>query len=162
MLAPHPLHAQYYPRELYEGWKVRLIKGDYQLFPGLTILHTPGHTPGTQSPVVDTKEGKTVIPGFCSTFHTFETPSKVLPQGHPFAAWETFVPAIATDLCGTYNSTLRLKNIADVLYPCHGPGFDERTKPPPLSSPLKGEDVNLVPSPLVGEGRVRGPISTLI
>ncbi len=128
MLAPHPLHAQYYPRELYKGWKVRLIKGDYQLFPGLTILHTPGHTPGTQSLAVDTKEGKAVIPGFCSTFHTFETPSKVLPQGHPFASWETFVPAIATDLCEAYNSTLRLKSIADVLYPCHGPGFDERTK----------------------------------
>ena len=28
----------------------------------------------------------------------------------------------------------------------------ERLPPPPLSSPIKGEEVNSVPSPLVGEG----------
>lgn len=123
--APHPLHAQYYPPELYKGWKLRLIKGDKVLFPGIEILHTPGHTPGTQSLAVQTKEGLTVIPGFCCTFHTFEEPAKALPEGHPFAQWEVFTPAIATDLCQSYNSTLRMKSIADVLLPCHGPGFDK-------------------------------------
>lgn len=127
MLAPHPLQAQYYPRELYEDWKVRLIKGDHELFPGLTITLTPGHTPGTQSVIVQTEEGRAVIPGFCATTHTFENPVDALPSGHPFAAWETFVPSIATDLLEAYNSTLRLKSIADIMYPCHGPGYDQRT-----------------------------------
>ena len=121
--APHPIQAQYYPPELYKGWNVRLIKGDKQLFPGIEILHTPGHTPGTQSIVVDAEQGTTVIPGFCCTTHTFDDPAKVLPEGHPFAQWEVFTPGIATDLCQAYNSTLRLKSIADVLLPCHGPGF---------------------------------------
>lgn len=121
--APHPLHAQYYPPELLKGWKLRLIKGDKQLFPGIDILHTPGHTPGTQSLAVQTKDGLAVIPGFCCTTHTFEDPAKALPQGHPFGQWEVFTPAIATDLCQAYNSTLRVKTIADVLLPCHGPGF---------------------------------------
>jgi len=122
-MAPHPLQAQYYPPELFNGWKKRLIKGDRQLFPGIDILHTPGHTPGTQSLAVQTKQGLAVIPGFCCTTHTFEEPIKALPQGHPFARWEVFTPAIATDLCQAYNSTLRIKSIADVLLPCHGPGF---------------------------------------
>ena len=122
--APHPLQAQYYPPELFEGWKVRLIRGDYEIYPGISILHTPGHTPGTQSVAVNTKEGKAVIPGFCCTFDTFEEPAKVLPEGHPFAHWEVFSPSIATDLNQAYNSTLRMKTIADVLLPCHGNGLD--------------------------------------
>ncbi len=122
-MAPHPLQSQYYPPELLKGWKMRLIKGDRELFPGIEILHTPGHTPGTQSLAVQTKEGITVIPGFCCTTHTFEEPAKALPPGHPFGHWEVFTPAIATDLCQAYNSTLRIKTIADVLLPCHGPGF---------------------------------------
>ena len=128
MQGPHPLQAQYYPKELYKGWKVRLIKGDHELFPGITLAHTPGHTPGTQSVIIDTEEGRAAIPGFCCTTHTFQNPSDALPQGHPFGAWETFVPSIATDLSESYNSTLRLKSTADIMLPCHGPGYDERTK----------------------------------
>lgn len=128
MLAPHPLQVQYYPKDLYKNWKVRLIKGDHELFPGITITHTPGHTPGTQSLIVQTGEKRTVIPGFCCTTHTFQDPAESLPKGHPFGQWETFVPAIATNMSEAYNSTLRLKSIADVMLPCHGPGYDERTK----------------------------------
>jgi glyoxylase-like metal-dependent hydrolase (beta-lactamase superfamily II) len=123
--APHPLQSQYYPPELFRGWKIRLIRGNKELFPGIEILHTPGHTPGTQSVAVQTKEGTAVIPGFCSTYDTFAEPANVLPEGHPFAHWEVFAPAIATDLSQAYNSALRLKTIADVLLPCHGPGFRE-------------------------------------
>lgn len=126
--APHPLQSQYYPPELFEGWKIRLLRGDKELFPGIEVLHTPGHTPGTQSVAVKTEEGTAVIPGFCSTYHTFEEPAKALPEGHPFGHWEVFTPSIATDLCQAYNSTLRVKSLADVLLPCHGPGFGEGIK----------------------------------
>lgn len=128
MRAPHPLQAQYYPRELYEGWKLRLIRGDYELFPGLRILHTPGHTPGTQSVAVDTEEGTAVIAGMCSIYQTFDEPAKVLDKGHPFSSWEVFSQAIATDMNQSYYSVLRLKTLADIIFPCHGPGFCEETK----------------------------------
>lgn len=126
--APHPLQAQYYPPELFQGWKLRLIRGDYELFPGIRIMHTPGHTPGTQSVAVSTKQGTAIIPGFCCTSHTFQEPAKVLPAGHPFARWEVFTQAIATDISQSYNSVLRVKSMADIILPCHGPGFDDRTK----------------------------------
>jgi glyoxylase-like metal-dependent hydrolase (beta-lactamase superfamily II) len=126
--APHPLQAQYYPKGLFEGWKVRLIRGDYELFPGLKILRTPGHTPGTQSVAVDTENEVSVIAGMCSIHQTFLTPKEVLPKGCSFASWEVFVPSIATDLNQSYYSTLRLKRMADLLLPCHGPGFTESTK----------------------------------
>jgi len=129
--APHPLQAQYYPKDMMDqirGMKLRLIRGDYELFPGIRIIHTPGHTPGTQSVCVDTKEGKTVIAGMCSLYQTFEEPKRVLPEGHPFSQWEVFTQSIATDMNQAYYSCLRLKRLADVLLPCHGPGFDVRTK----------------------------------
>jgi len=127
-MAPHPLQAQYYPKELYEGWKVRLIRGDYELFPGLRILHTPGHTPGTQSVAIDTEKGTAVIAGMCSIYQTFQEPRKVLPAGHPFSSWEICPPSIATDMNANYYSALRVKSLADILLPCHGPGFIEETK----------------------------------
>lgn len=123
--APHPLQSQYYPQELFEGWNKRLIRGNFELFPGITLLHTPGHTPGIQSVAVKTQKGNVVIPGFCCTYHNFDDPASVLPEGHPFAHWEVFSPAIATDLNQAYNSALRLKTVADVLLPCHGPGLGE-------------------------------------
>lgn len=128
--APHPLQAQYYPKNIMDqigDMKLRLIRGDYELFPGIRILHTPGHTPGTQSVCIDTKEGKTVIAGQCTVYQTFEQPAKVLPVGHPFAQWEVFTQAIATDINQAYWSCVQVKRMADVLLPCHGPGFDERT-----------------------------------
>jgi len=127
-MAPHPLQSQYYPKEIYGGWKLRLIRGDYDLFPGLRILHTPGHTPGTQSIAVATSEGTAVIAGMCSIYQTFGSPGKVLGKDHPFGHWEVFSQAIATDMNQSYYSNLRLKTIADVIYPCHGPGFCEATK----------------------------------
>lgn len=124
--APHPLQAQYYPKDLLESLKqskLRLIRGDLEIFPGIRILHTPGHTPGTQSVCVQTKTGRTMIAGMCSVYQTFDSPSDVLPTGHPFQHWEVFATSIASDLQQAYNSCLQVKRLADVLLPCHGPGF---------------------------------------
>ena len=41
--------------------KWRLIDGDHILMPGLTLLFTPGHTPGQQSVMVDLPESGTII-----------------------------------------------------------------------------------------------------
>ena len=103
--APHPLQAQYYPKDLLDqvsNMKLRLIRGDFELFPGIRILHTPGHTPGTQSLCVDTKEGKTVIPGQCSIYQTYEDPGSVLPMDHPFRHWEVFTQSIVSDIHQAY------------------------------------------------------------
>jgi len=129
--SPHPLQAQYYPKDLMDqigNMKLRLINGDHELVPGITILHTPGHTPGTQSVCIDTRDGKTVIVGQCSIYQTFGEPRKVLPKGHPFRNWEVFTQSIATDINQAYWSCVRVKRLADKLLPCHGPGFHEKTK----------------------------------
>ena len=47
----------------FPGARYELIAGDHPLFDGIEVVATPGHTPGHQSLVVDTGEGRTVIAG---------------------------------------------------------------------------------------------------
>jgi N-acyl homoserine lactone hydrolase len=124
-MAPHPLQAQFYPRDLYENMDVMLVKGDYQVTEGVKILWTPGHTPGTQSVAIETKRGLAIIAGFCSIYDTFETPKNILPKEYriTYGHWEVFAPNIATNLLQIYNSALRVKKMANLVIPNHGPGL---------------------------------------
>jgi len=47
-----------FPGESYE-----LVDGDAQLFPGVSVLFTPGHSPGHQAVVVEEDDGLTVLAG---------------------------------------------------------------------------------------------------
>jgi N-acyl homoserine lactone hydrolase len=39
------------------------LSGDREILPGLTLMATPGHTPGHQSIVIETSEGRVIISG---------------------------------------------------------------------------------------------------
>lgn len=45
--------------------RLRRVRGDEVIADGVTIIATPGHTPGHQSLVVDSMDGRTVIAGQC-------------------------------------------------------------------------------------------------
>jgi glyoxylase-like metal-dependent hydrolase (beta-lactamase superfamily II) len=47
-----------FPGESYE-----LVDGDARLFPGVSVLFTPGHSPGHQAVVVEADDGLTVLAG---------------------------------------------------------------------------------------------------
>jgi N-acyl homoserine lactone hydrolase len=47
----------------FEGAKMELHDGDADIFPGVRIIPTPGHTPGHQSLLVETREGRVLIAG---------------------------------------------------------------------------------------------------
>lgn len=54
-----------YPRETYDipGLKWNIIDGDIEIAPGVTLLKTPGHTPGHMSVAVDLPESGKIIAG---------------------------------------------------------------------------------------------------
>ena len=52
-----------YDRESILKCSYELLDGDRQLAPGISVVLTPGHTPGMQSVVVDTEIGKVVCTG---------------------------------------------------------------------------------------------------
>jgi N-acyl homoserine lactone hydrolase len=55
----------HFPGERYE-----LLDGEAEVLPGISVLPTPGHTPGHQSVLVDTDEGLVVLGG--DVAHTLE------------------------------------------------------------------------------------------
>jgi N-acyl homoserine lactone hydrolase len=60
---PPPFARISYPIERYNSPEIkwRLVTGDNILMPGLTLLFTPGHTPGCQSIMVDLPESGTIL-----------------------------------------------------------------------------------------------------
>lgn len=54
--------------------KFQVIDGDMDVLDGVKVLLTPGHSPGSQSVLIDTKEGKYMLTGdFISIFESYET-----------------------------------------------------------------------------------------
>jgi N-acyl homoserine lactone hydrolase len=47
----------------FEGARFELLEGEAEIVPGVHVVPTPGHVPGHQSFVVDTREGRIVIAG---------------------------------------------------------------------------------------------------
>ncbi|PWU25120.1 MAG: MBL fold metallo-hydrolase [Candidatus Rokuibacteriota bacterium] len=47
----------------FPGARYELVEGDQVLLPGISVLFTPGHSPGHQAVVVETTEGPVVLAG---------------------------------------------------------------------------------------------------
>ena len=65
---PTPYELQYYHPEDYSKNRIsffrwRFVDGMEEIFPGLMLLPTPGHTRGSQSVLLDTEEGTLCFPG---------------------------------------------------------------------------------------------------
>jgi glyoxylase-like metal-dependent hydrolase (beta-lactamase superfamily II) len=81
-LAPHPLDYRYEP-EFVEDLNIQLVDGDTEIRPGLTLIATPGHTPGSQAVRVQTPSGPVVIAGMCCNEENFpENGPAVCPGVH--------------------------------------------------------------------------------
>jgi glyoxylase-like metal-dependent hydrolase (beta-lactamase superfamily II) len=118
---PHPLFAGAYHPELFDGLRFKIIQGDFDLVPGIKLIHTPGHSPGCQSVAVATSSGTVVITGFCCTMENFSAtggsawPSPYQPDVIP--------PGIHMDFQKAYESAKRVKAIADIIVPMHDPSL---------------------------------------
>lgn len=68
---PIPAQKKYYcalaetgrPEWIQAIGRIRLLDGDREILPGCKVLHTPGHTPGSQCVIVETKEGTYALAG---------------------------------------------------------------------------------------------------
>ncbi len=120
-LNPHPMMAGAYQRHLFENLNFETIQGDVDLAPGVRLLFTPGHTPGTQSVAVETGAGLAVITGFCCLAESFSPQSSPAWKG---AATPLVIPSgIHTDMVQAYDSMMRVKEMADIIIPFHEPSI---------------------------------------
>ena len=98
-----PTHASEYPN-------IKVIEGDLKVTDGVQVLLTPGHTPGTQSVVVDTGD---LVYAIASDNVPFESSW----QGRTIDDW---IPSgIHVSLTDCYRSMARLADLADIVLPSH-------------------------------------------
>lgn len=111
-----------YNPEYLEGLNPTLVDGDaFNVFPGIHLLYTPGHTPGGQSVVIDTKEGRVIICGFCCNEGNFNPPEELK------ALWpEVLIPGLHVNSEDAYESAMRVKKEADYIITLHDPKNFER------------------------------------
>ena len=105
-LNPHPLDHRYFP-DLLEDLNLEIIEGDREIVPGIEVLLTPGHTPGGQSVSINTSAGRAIITGFCCNGKNF-------PATGPVVA-----PGVHLDAVEAWESAGRMRDLADILLPCH-------------------------------------------
>ncbi len=108
----HPMAKRfYYVPDLIKGIRFETIKGDKEIVEGISVMLTPGHSPGSQSMLIHTKKGKVVITGMCTIAENFEPPEEWLK---PFV-----IPGICTDPIALYDSMKRIIEVADIIIPSH-------------------------------------------
>jgi N-acyl homoserine lactone hydrolase len=115
---PAAFFASFYYRKNFDlpGYRWRLLDGDADLVPGVTVLRSDGHTPGHQSLLVQLPQtGPVILAGDCCYWQ--RSIDEEVPPG---VVWE---PTRAM------HSIKRLKTIARLtggrIFPSHDPAFWE-------------------------------------
>jgi glyoxylase-like metal-dependent hydrolase (beta-lactamase superfamily II) len=96
--------AGFYDPKFWKGIDFTVVDGDVELFPGLWVLYTPGHSVGTQSVLVDAEGGRYIILGLCCLDVVVE---------------KELVPGIHTNAETAYRSMMKIKNMADRVITVH-------------------------------------------
>ncbi len=105
------------PRWYYEQMRnVEFVDGDVELFPGIRLILTPGHTDGGQTVAVNTENGWYAVTGYCGIKHNFYPPKETQESiGYPI------IPAtVHTDSVKAYESSMKLLNMfGNKVLPSH-------------------------------------------
>ncbi len=116
---PHPLDYRYlidYLEDVVE--KIIPVKGGEELVPGIQLIHTPAHTAGGLSVVVQTEAGRAIITGCCTLLENFFPPVTITSMG-----LEVIPPGTNINPYEAYDSMLKIKKLADILLPIHDSKF---------------------------------------
>jgi N-acyl homoserine lactone hydrolase len=127
---PHPTMAFAYPAKMIAGLDFEVINGDLEILPGISVVLSPGHSPGGQSVFIDTPQGKTAITGFCCIMDNFTPPEDIRTRVSPFSTYPVIAPGIHSDLFQAYDSVLKIKQLADIIIPLHDPDLALREQIP--------------------------------
>ena len=127
-IAPLPVHYAAYEAVAlgmtphYVGTPLTAIEGDTDVCRGVSILFTPGHTPGSQAVLVETEAGRYLIAGdSVPLFDNWEG----LPPHQPHIP-----PAIHVDVSECYRTFKRIESCAAFVLPGHDPRVHERQSYP--------------------------------
>ena len=118
---PHPLDYRYledYIIDVEENGQIRPVSGDVEILPGIRLIHTPAHTEGGLTVLVDTEKGKAAITGFCVIMENFYPPKQITAM-----EMDVIPPGTHVNVYEAYDLLARVRETADILIPLHEPGF---------------------------------------
>jgi len=122
---PHPLWAGVYVKDMFANLRnVELVDGDAEITKGVSVLFTPGHTPGTQSVMITSSKGNIILCGLCTI------KDNLYPPGELKNLVSFITPGIHTDTMQAYDSMKRIKNTAAHAIPLHDIEFTFRDSIP--------------------------------
>lgn len=118
---PHPLDFRYnedFILDTEKNGQIKTVDADMEILPGISVIHTPAHTEGGLTVLVDTSRGKAAITGFCVIMENFNPPPRIKAM-----EMEAIPPGTHVNAYEAYDILLKVKKIADILLPLHEPGF---------------------------------------
>ncbi len=118
---PHPLDYRYledYIEDAEQSGRIQTVSEDGEIFPGVSVSHTPVHTPGGLTVWVETAQGVAAITGFCVIEENFFPPPAI--TGLEMAV---IPPGTVVNAYAAYDIMEDVKARADILIPLHEPRF---------------------------------------
>jgi glyoxylase-like metal-dependent hydrolase (beta-lactamase superfamily II) len=119
---PKPLDFRYeleFIEGIEEAGKIVVVEGDeMEIVDGVRVIHTPSHTPGSLTILVDTEEGLAAITGFCVINENFDPPPAIKAM-----EMEVLAPGVHVNVYEAYDQVIRVRDLADIILPLHEPSF---------------------------------------
>jgi glyoxylase-like metal-dependent hydrolase (beta-lactamase superfamily II) len=118
---PHPLDFRYledYIEDIEDNGQIIKVTEDREIVPGIRVMHTPAHSEGGLTVLIETEKGTAAITGFCVIMENFYPPASVTGM-----EMEVIPPGTPVNPCAAYDIMLKVKGLADVLIPLHEPSF---------------------------------------
>jgi len=109
---PHPIQAGWFV-ELPQD-RLQVVDGDQEILEGIRVVHTPGHTPGGQSILIETESGTTGLCGLCTIRDNLYPPEELRQMGV-----RAITPGIHTDAMQAYDSLIKLQELSDQVIALH-------------------------------------------
>ena len=118
---PHPLDFRYledYIEDVEENGQIERISGKTEIVPGIYMIHTPAHTEGGMTVLIETPGGKAAITGFCVIMENFFPPKQITAM-----EMEVIPPGTSVNTYEAYDILRKVKETAEILIPLHEPRF---------------------------------------
>ncbi len=118
---PHPLDYRYledYIDDIEENNQIEVIKEDREIVKGIRVKHTPAHTKGGLTVLIDTREGIAAITGFCIIDENYDPPPEIKGM-----EMDVIPPGTHIDVQNAYNIMKDVQAASDILIPLHEPRF---------------------------------------
>ena len=107
-----------YIEDVEENGQIRLVEEDTTIVPGIAVMHTPAHTKGGLTVLIDTDNGRAAITGFCVIDENFDPPVEIRAM-----EMEVIPPGTHIHVQEAYDILVKVRDTADILLPLHEPRF---------------------------------------